>query len=123
MGLDVKLKGKPLSRFGFQYAFPGREVGLKPAADGKQHGSLEFDLAAYDGDGNVVTSLRQAIDLNLTADQAVQLTHSPFRYFQQLDLPPGALFLRVGILDRTANKVGTLEIPLIVAKPMHTAAK
>jgi hypothetical protein len=120
--LNVKLKGKPLARYGFTYAFPGREIALKPAPDGKQHGSLEFDLAAYDGDGNVVTSLRQAIDLNLTAEQAAQLAHSPFRYYQQLDLPAGALFVRIGIFDRTANKVGTLEIPVTVAKtPQPTA--
>jgi VWFA-related protein len=120
--LNVKLKGKPLTRYGFTYAFPGREIALKPAADGKQHGSLEFDLAAYDGDGNVVTSLRQAIDLNLTEEQAAQLAHSPFRYFQQLDLPAGALFVRVGVLDRTGNKVGTLELPVTVAKtPQPTA--
>jgi len=120
--LNVKLKAKPLARYGFTYAFPGSEIALKPAADGKLHGSLEFDLAAYYGDGNVVTSLRQAIDLNLTAEQARQLAGSPFRYFQQLDLPAGALFVRVGVLDRSADKVGTLEIPLTVAKPVHTAA-
>ena len=27
---------------------------------------------------------------------------------------PGQLFLRVGVLDRTSNKVGTLELPLKV---------
>jgi hypothetical protein len=121
--LDVKLKSKPLTRYGFQYAFPGRQIAFTAAADGTRHGSLEFDLAAYDGDGNVVTSLRQAIELNLTADQVRELATSPFRYFQQLDLPAGALFLRVGVLDRMANKVGTLEIPVTVAKtPAQHAA-
>jgi VWFA-related protein len=114
--LDTKLKGKPLTRYGFQYALPGRQIAFTSTPDGKRHGSLEFDLAAYDSDGNVVTSFRQALDLNLTADQTAQLAHSPFRYFQQLDLPPGALFLRIGVLDRTSNKVGTLEIPLTIPK-------
>jgi VWFA-related protein len=121
--LDVKLKSKPLTRYGFQYAFPGRQIAFTTAADGTRHGSLEFDVAAYGGDGNVVTSLRQAIQLNLTADQVRELATSPFRYFQQLDLPAGGLFLRVGVLDRTANKVGTLEIPVTVAKaPAQHAA-
>ena len=122
--LDVKLKAKPLTRYGFQFAFPGRQIAFTAAADGTRHGSLEFDLAAYDGDGNVVTSLRQAIQLSLTADQVQQLATSPFRYFEQLDLPAGALFVRVGVLDRTANKVGTLEIPVTVAKAaaQHAAA-
>ncbi len=122
--LNVKLKNKPLTRYGFQYALPGQQIAFKDAPDGKRHGSLEFDLAAYDGNGNVVTSLRQAISINLTAEQMAELARSPFRYFQQIDLPPGALFLRVGILDRTSNKVGTLEIPLTVTKgtAQHTAA-
>jgi VWFA-related protein len=121
--LAQKLKGKPLTRYGFQYALPGKQIALTTTANGLRHGSLEFDLAAYDGDGNVVTSWRQAVQLNLSAEQAAQLTHSPFRYFQQLDLPAGALFVRVGVLDRTSNKVGTLEIPVSVAKPVHTASK
>ena len=121
--LDVKLKSKPLVRYSFQYAFPGRQIAFSGGPNGTRHGSLEFDLAAYDGDGNVITSLRQAIELNLTADKVRELATSPFRYFQQLDLPAGALFLRVGVLDRTANKAGTLEIPVTVAKvPAQHAA-
>jgi VWFA-related protein len=113
--LDVKLKDKRLTRYGFSYSIPGDQIALQ-AADGKRHGSLEFDLAAYDSDGNVVTSWRQAIGLNLTEQDTAQFASSPFRYVQQLDLPSGQLFLRVGVLDRTANKVGTLEIPLTVPK-------
>jgi hypothetical protein len=65
----------------------------------------------------------QAIRLNLTADEVYELSMSPFPYFEQLDLPLGALFLRIGILDRTSNKVGTLELPVTVAKQIHTAAE
>jgi hypothetical protein len=38
------------------------------------------------------------------------------RFFQQIDLPVGQLFIRVGVLDTTSNKVGTLELPLKVGK-------
>jgi hypothetical protein len=38
------------------------------------------------------------------------------QYFQQIDLPHGEIFLRVGLLDGVSDKVGTLEIPLIVTK-------
>jgi hypothetical protein len=40
----------------------------------------------------------------------------PIRFLEQIDLPPGQLFVRVGVLDRTSNKVGTLELPLKVGK-------
>lgn len=46
----------------------------------------------------------------------------PFRFFQQLDLPAGALFLRIGIHDPASNKVGTLEVPVTVAKNSQRAA-
>ena len=114
--LDPKLKAKPLTRYGFVYALPARQLTFADTPDGLHDTALEFDLAAYDAQGNVVTSLRQATKLHLTADQVQQLAKGPFRYFQQLDLPSGALFLRIGILDRTAGKVGTLEIPVTVAK-------
>ena len=114
--LDPKLNGKPLTRYGFQYILPGRQIAFTVTPNGTRKGSLEFDLAAYDRDGKLVTSLGQSINLPLTADQAQQLAKGPFRFFQQLDLPPGQLFLRIGVLDRISNKVGTLEIPVTIPK-------
>jgi VWFA-related protein len=122
--LDVKLKNKPLTRFGFQYVMPGRQIAFTDGPNGTRKGSLEFDIAAYDADGKLVNSLGQSIQLPLTADQAQQLAKGPFRFFQQLDLPAGQFFVRIGVLDRTSNKVGTLEIPVTVPKepPQRAAA-
>jgi hypothetical protein len=121
--LDVKFKAKPLTRYGFQYVLPGRQIAFATTPDGTRKGSLEFDIAAYDSDGKLVTSLSQSINLPLTGDQAQQLAKGPFRFFQQLDLPPGEIFVRIGVLDRTSNKVGTVEIPVTVPKnPPQRAA-
>jgi VWFA-related protein len=117
--LDANLKdkpAKPLTRYGFQYVLPGRQITFTDGPNGIRKASLEFDLAAYDADGKLISSLSQSINLPLTADQAAQLAHSPFRFFQQLDLPSGQLFLRIGILDPASSKIGTLEIPLTIPK-------
>ena len=45
-----------------------------------------------------------------------QFIAGPFHFLQQIDLPAGQLFVRVGILDGASNKVGTVEIPLTVGK-------
>lgn len=114
--LDPKLKEKPLTRYGFVYALAARQMTFAEGPNGTRHAALKFDLAAYDGDGELVSSLSQSIKVPLTADQYQQLLKGPFRFFQQLDLPSGALFVRIGILDPASHKIGTVEIPLTVAK-------
>jgi VWFA-related protein len=113
--LDPKLRPKSLTRYSFEYVLPARQIAF--ASTGAiRKGSLEFDIAAYDAEDHLVTSLSQSINLPITEAQYQQLLKGPFRFFQQLDLPPGALFLRIGILDSTSSKAGTLEIPLTVPK-------
>jgi hypothetical protein len=114
--LDPKLKNKPLTRFGLLFALPVGQIAFKPGAGGTRSGALTFDVAAYDSDGKLVSSLGQTYQLPLSADEYQQFIQTPFLYYQQIDLPPGQIFLRIGILDTVSNKVGTLEIPLTVGK-------
>jgi hypothetical protein len=67
------------------------------------------DVTVTDAKGNPVTGLSQTIKMPLTSAQYRQFT-------QQLDLPSGQLFLRIGVLDPPSGKLGTLEIPLAVPK-------
>jgi hypothetical protein len=122
--LDPKLKDKSLTRYDFQYGFPARQLTFADAPGGMHKGSVEFDIVAYDVYGKIITSLSQTIPLPLTAAQYQQMVKSgtPFRFFQQLDLPPGEMFIRMGILDGVSDKVGTLEIPLTVKKKSSAAS-
>jgi hypothetical protein len=52
----------------------------------------------------------------MTEEKYAQFVKTPFQFIQQIDLPAGALTLRVGVLDGVSNRVGTVEIPLTVAK-------
>ena len=116
----ARLKGKPLTRYSFQYAIPALQIEFPRdpnAAPGSiRNGALEVDIAAYDDQGKLVTGLSQTIKMPLTTAQYRQFIKSPYLFTQQLDLPPGQLFLRIGVLDPTSNKVGTLEIPLTAGK-------
>ena len=120
--LDPKLQGKPLRRYEFQYSLPGRQIVFNEAPDKSYKGSLEFDIAAYDVYGKLITSISQTIDLSLTEDRYQLLQKKPFELLQHLDLPPGEIFVRVGILDATSDKTGTIEIPLeVTRKPAATS--
>ena len=114
--VKVKLKDKPLIRYDFNYAIPARQITFTNGANGTHNGSVELDIAVYDADAKLVTGLSQTVKMPLSDDKYKQFIQGPFRISQQIDLPAGQFFVRIGILDRTSNKVGTLEIPLTVAK-------
>jgi VWFA-related protein len=109
-----------LTRFDLQYTVELSQIALANNPDGTRGDSLEFDAAAYNNKRKLVTNIRQTMQLPLPGDDAQQFEDAPFQFLQHLDLPPGQVYLRVGVLDRTSNKVGTLEIPLTVPNnPTH----
>jgi VWFA-related protein len=118
--VKARLKGKPLARYSFQYAIPALQIEFPRDPDAVpgaiRNGALEVDIAAYDDQGKLVTGLSQTIKMPLTTAQYRQFIRSPYQFTQQLDLPSGQLFLRIGVLDPTSGKLGTLEIPLTVPK-------
>jgi VWFA-related protein len=114
--LDPKLRSKPLTRYSVLFAVPARQIAFTAAPGEVERGAVEFDLAAYDTDGKLINGLSQTVTLPLTADGYRQFLQSPLRYFQQLDLPAGVTFLRIGVRDTVSNRIGTIEIPLTVPK-------
>lgn len=114
--LDPKLKNKLLTRYGLLFELPVGQIAFKPGAGGARSGALTFDVAAYDSEGKMVSSLGQTYQLPLSDIEYREFIQTPFQFFQQIDLPPGQIFLRIGVLDTVSNKLGTLELPLTVGK-------
>jgi hypothetical protein len=124
--LDPKLKDKPLTRYELLYEITPQQIAFASGLDNLYHGALEFDIAVYDGDygseGKLVTGLSQSVKMPLGDFDYQQFMQQPFRFRQQIDLPAGQLFVRIGVLDHTSNKVGTLELPLTVGKKPPVAS-
>jgi VWFA-related protein len=120
----LSMPGREVTRYTFLYSIPQSQIAFTVNPDGTRTGSLEFDIGAYDPGGQSINSLSQTLHMPLTADEYTEFIKTPFQFSQQLDLPPGATTLRVGILDSTSNKVGTLELQITVPKPTpsHLAA-
>lgn len=114
--LDPKLKKLPLSRYDILYTLPPSQIAFADGGGGTYSGSLEFNIAAYDADGKLVSIRSQTMTLPLTNEEYWQFIQTPFQFLEQLDLPPGQLSLRVGIFDGVSNKVGTLAVPVDVDK-------
>lgn len=117
-------KGKnALTRYGFVFSVPPGQIAFTDGGDGVYRGALEFDVVAFDASGRQVTMLSQTLKMPLSVDGYADFVQKPLQFRQQIDLPAGQMVVRAGILDKVSNKVGTLEIPLTVAKAAVVAGK
>jgi hypothetical protein len=84
--------------------------------DGTHQASLEFVLVAYDSNYNQVNFLDRAIQLNLHDQHYAKFlaTGTPVRL--ALDLPAGENSLLIAVQDTAANRAGSIEIPVTVAR-------
>jgi VWFA-related protein len=116
--LAANLQGKRLTRYAFSYSVPAQQIAFTSAPNNTHKGSLDFDIAVYDANDHLLTGLSQIVRTTLS-DKTYQqqlANQEPIHFTEQIDLPPGQLFIRVGVLDHTTNKTGTLELPLKVSK-------
>jgi VWFA-related protein len=108
-------------RYTFLFSVPPSQIAFATTPDGTRTGALEFDVAAYDWFGHLINGISQTMHMPLTPNEYAEFIKTPFQFSQQLDLPPGAASLRVGVLDNTSNKVGTLELDLNLPKSTPTS--
>jgi len=113
-------------RYAFDYVVPAQQIVFANGPNQTHKAALDFDIAVYDTNDKLLTGLSQIVRTTLNGSTYQQDLNdkAPIRLSQQIDLPPGQLFVRVGVLDRTSNKVGTLELPLKVGgRPPAPPAK
>lgn len=115
--LNPKIKPDPLVRYDVIYSLPAGQVTLSENPDGTRKGSVEFDIVAYGEDGTKLNVVRQTANIQLKPEDVADFQQKPFEVPLQFDLPPGKLFVRIGVLDVLSGKAGTLEVPQTVAKP------
>lgn len=92
------------------------EVAYPAPADGSHRidDDLELSAVALDPDGKVLTSSSREWHLGATVPD---IDPVPFLTNDTLDLPSGALTLRVGVASKVLGKAGSVQLPLDVPKP------
>jgi hypothetical protein len=110
------LKRRPLVRYDFSYSLDADQITLLESPDGTRKGSVDFVFVAYDGAGQMLNLFGQTVKLTLRPDQVAGLMQRPFQETLRFDLPPGEIFVRLGVMDEASGKMGTLELPEKVAK-------
>jgi VWFA-related protein len=89
-------------------------VAFQDAPDQKKRAILDCMTVALDKDGTVVGQVANTVDASLGPQdlQVFQRTGLPFR--QEMVLPPGTYDLRLGVIDRASQKIGTLNVPIVI---------
>jgi VWFA-related protein len=106
----------PATRYLLDFAVDPHPLGFSMTADGVRHARVEFALIAYDGDGNRLNYVDRGVTINLTDALYEQVMHGGIPVREEIDLPQGAIYLRLVVHDLDTSKVGSTEVPLMVAK-------
>jgi VWFA-related protein len=104
---------------------------LRDAANRKgAPATLEFAAAAYDNDGRLLNSMLNQGQVNgkskknsKDASKNSQSSDSVFHALQELEVPPGAAWIRLAVRDQLNNRTGTLEVRLPLKAETASAAQ
>ena len=104
------------------YAVDAHHITFADGANQRKYASVDFVATAWDKDLKLVTHVADTMDTTLRPEayQEVMLTGLPFH--QELELKPGTYTLRLGVLDRGSQKIGTVDVPITVQDPASAGA-
>jgi len=119
-GKNAGLTG-PTTRYSIDLMIRWSDVALVAKEDGTHQGKLEVGLLAWDIKGKSVNWEKGTQPLTLTPELYKAVKQSGIPTHMEVDLPNTDVFLKLGVVDGTSLKVGTLEIPLHIAAANTTA--
>ncbi|MGC2636287.1 MAG: VWA domain-containing protein [Acidobacteriaceae bacterium] len=103
-------------RYMVDYWVDPRGLDDKPLPNGLQDRDIEVTQVAYDSEGIRENYTDVPLGVTLSPAKLEQARTHGIELHQQIDLPEGRGFLRVGVHDLISGRIGTVEIPVDVAK-------
>lgn len=122
----AKSSSPVLQAYAIDYALPAQELKPQSPADGRPRFLLEMAVAAFDGDGQVLTSkvdhARDTIASSPWNVGAGAPASSFYRAQQQIAVPLNATSIRFAVKDVSTDRVGTMELTLPLTPEPQTRA-
>jgi hypothetical protein len=106
-----------------QYVVNPNGVTFTDAPDQRKHLVLDCIAIAYDKDGKEVAHASDTLDGTIKASAYETVMNNGIPAQQEMVLPPGAYNLRLGVMDRPSQQIGTVDVPLVVTTGEATAKK
>jgi len=106
----------PAHRYLVDFAVDPRGITWTPAPYGGAHAEVEVSMVAWDGHGQRVNFTDRALAVNLNPAESKKVLAGGLPLHEEIDLPAGAIDLRVAVHDLPSGRIGSMEIPLRVPK-------
>lgn len=110
-GRNAELSG-PTTRYSIDFFIRWSDVSFTEGADGTHQGKLDVGLIAWDAKGKSLNWEEGTQQMALKPDVYAAIQKSGIPGHMEIDLPDTDLYLKMGLMDGTSGKAGTLEIPL-----------
>ncbi|HKT52316.1 MAG TPA: VWA domain-containing protein [Candidatus Angelobacter sp.] len=97
------------------FAIDPHTVSFEHSSDGLEHAKVGCVVWAYGKDKEKPTMAKEVMqNAGLKPDVYKQLMSQYFPCKQEIDLKPGTYTLRLAVIDRTTNQIGTANAPITV---------
>jgi VWFA-related protein len=113
---DVKDVKGPVKRYLIDYAVDPHPFAFSSLPDGSKRARVEFAAIAYSPDGKRLNFVDRGMAYSLTPALYNKVMTTGVPMHQEIDLPAGQIYLRVVVHDLDSTKVGSVEVPVVVAK-------
>lgn len=107
----------PVQRYLVDFSVDPHGLAWTAAPGGSAHAEFELVMVAWNEDGQRVNYTDQAFGPTLNPRQSAAALRSGIPLHQEIDLPPGRIYLHLAIHDLRNQHIGAMEIPLNVPKP------
>jgi hypothetical protein len=97
-------------RYRVDYAVDPEDINWQ-IDNGKRSATLEFMIVGYDNESNTVNKTNRVVPLHLSEQDVAAASRGGLRLSQEIAMPAsGEYYLRVGVLDKSNNHIGTVEV-------------
>ncbi len=110
-GNNTKLKA-PFIRYDINFAVALPDIAMGLDANGTRHGRIEIIIIAFGPGSNILNIVRKRSNLTMDSKVYEATQQMGMQIHEEIDAPPGEIYLRAGIYDMNSGNCGTVGAAL-----------
>lgn len=110
-GNNTKLKA-PFMRYEVNFAVALSDIAMGSDANGARSGRVEIMLVAFSPNGQILNFVKKRSNLMMDSKMYEATRQVGMQVHEEIDVPAGEIYLRVGIYDLNSGKCGTVGATL-----------